>query len=312
MAQVHSWLLKLLAMKLVKVSCLSGTLLHVKLEEDDSVAIFRKKLSDVWPHPVLSRCISVLADGERLPEGCAVLDFGTEFSAVVSQQSRPDFKAHSEAVNCLPDQLEIVFVGDGRHTRQPGVGKTTLILRCRECLASTFCGWSGGAMGQGHGRINEDGTVRFDDCEYVCDNGMGPTQLISIRDSAAHQGDLRSSSYSKTSVFLLVFSLASRESFQRVRRKWAHELPPDIPFVLIGTKSDLDDGTGLAVPFQEGQAMAHEIGAADYMECSALSGAGVDDVLDVATCAILADASTEKGRARLAFQASQANACSIA
>jgi len=294
-------------MKLVKVSCLSGTLLHVKLEEDDSVAIFRKKLSDVWPDPVLSRCISVLsAGGERLPEGRAVLDFGTEFSAVVSQHSRPDFKAHSEAVSCLPHELEIVLVGDGRHTRQPGVGKTTLILRCRECLASTFCGWSEGAIGQGHGRINEDGTVRFDGCEYIWDNGT--PQFISIRDSAAHQVDLRSSSYSKTSVFLLVFSLASRESFQRLRRKWAHEMPPDIPFVLIGTKSDLDDGTGLAVPFQEGQAMAHEIGAADYMECSALSGEGLDDVLDVAMCAILADASTEKGSARLASQVSQANA----
>ena len=46
------------------------------------------------------------------------------------------------------------------------------------------------------------------------------------------------------------------------------------------------------------QAMAREIGALDYIECSALSGAGVDDVIDTAMWALLTDAQTERGKAR--------------
>eukprot|EP00441_Pelagodinium_beii_P041264 CAMPEP_0197640064 /NCGR_PEP_ID=MMETSP1338-20131121/14482_1 /TAXON_ID=43686 ORGANISM="Pelagodinium beii, Strain RCC1491" /NCGR_SAMPLE_ID=MMETSP1338 /ASSEMBLY_ACC=CAM_ASM_000754 /LENGTH=247 /DNA_ID=CAMNT_0043212871 /DNA_START=85 /DNA_END=828 /DNA_ORIENTATION=- len=246
-----------------------------------------------------------------MPEGsAAVLQFGSEFSAIASQRSSDrDWTAQTEVLGygVLPEELEIVFVGDGRHTGKPGVGKTTLLLRCRECLASTFCGYSGGAMGQGTGYFNEDGTVRFHNCEYEFDGGRGATQLISIRDSADHQGGLRTSSYAKTSAFLIVFSLDSRSSFDRVASKWAHEVPPEVPVVLIGTKSDLG---GLQVSFQEGQAMAKQIGAADYLECSALSGAGLDDVLDATMWAIVTDAGTETGRARLASLQPQA-ACNI-
>ena len=46
------------------------------------------------------------------------------------------------------------------------------------------------------------------------------------------------------------------------------------------------------------QAMARDIGALDYIECSALSGAGVDDVIDTAMWALVTDAQTERGKAR--------------
>ena len=46
------------------------------------------------------------------------------------------------------------------------------------------------------------------------------------------------------------------------------------------------------------QAMAREIGALDYLECSALSGAGVDDIIDGAMWAFVMDAQTERGKAR--------------
>ena len=44
--------------------------------------------------------------------------------------------------------------------------------------------------------------------------------------------------------------------------------------------------------------MARDIGALDYIECSALSGAGVDDVIDTAMWALVTDAQTERGKAR--------------
>ena len=46
------------------------------------------------------------------------------------------------------------------------------------------------------------------------------------------------------------------------------------------------------------QAMARDIGALDYLECSALSGAGVDDIIDGAMWAFVMDAQTERGKAR--------------
>ena len=46
------------------------------------------------------------------------------------------------------------------------------------------------------------------------------------------------------------------------------------------------------------QALAREIGALDYLECSALSGAGVDDIIDGAMWAFVMDAQTERGKAR--------------
>lgn len=47
-----------------------------------------------------------------------------------------------------------------------------------------------------------------------------------------------------------------------------------------------------------GQAMARDIGALDYIECSALSGAGVDDIIDGAMWAFVMDAQTERGKKR--------------
>lgn len=44
--------------------------------------------------------------------------------------------------------------------------------------------------------------------------------------------------------------------------------------------------------------MAREIGALDYIECSALSGAGVDDIIDGAMWAFVMDAQTERGKNR--------------
>ena len=57
-------------------------------------------------------------------------------------------------------------------------------------------------------------------------------------------------------------------------------------------------GIGTLVALSNIQAMAREIGAWDYMECSALSGAGVDDIIDGAMWAFVMDAQTERGKAR--------------
>jgi Ras-related C3 botulinum toxin substrate 1 len=106
---------------------------------------------------------------------------------------------------------------------------------------------------------------------------------------------LRALSYHGASVFLIVFSVVSRTSFERVSSKWVPELQrhcPGTPFVLVGNKTDLrSDSLVLEslrekgeqpVSYQEGIEKASEIGAAKYVECSALTQEGLRDVFDEA------------------------------
>ena len=60
------------------------------------------------------------------------------------------------------------------------------------------------------------------------------------------------------------------------------------------------------------QALARRIGALDYLECSALSGEGVDDVIDAAMWTYLMHAQTERGQAlQHARRDSERELCSI-
>jgi Ras-related C3 botulinum toxin substrate 1 len=110
---------------------------------------------------------------------------------------------------------------------------------------------------------------------------------------------LRPLSYISANVVLIVFSVVSRTSFERVASKWVPELKrccPDTPFVLVGNKKDLrSDSLELErlsekgeqpVTYQEGTEKASKIGAAGYVECSALTQEGLRDVFDEALRAL--------------------------
>jgi len=88
----------------------------------------------------------------------------------------------------------------------------------------------------------------------------------------------------QTDVLLIAFSVFSRTSYGNVRSKWVPEITrhqPNTPIVLVGTKLDLrEDAECLAklkahgvspVNYEEGSALAKEIGAERYIECSALT-----------------------------------------
>ncbi len=120
---------------------------------------------------------------------------------------------------------------------------------------------------------------------------------------------LRPLSYPQTDVFLIAFSVANPASFQNVRTKWLQELQhhcPATPFLLVGTKVDLrDDAETLArlaekkaVPISYGQgvAMAKEIGAVRYIECSALTQKGLKNCFDEAIRVVLEPADSRRPR----------------
>ncbi len=106
---------------------------------------------------------------------------------------------------------------------------------------------------------------------------------------------LRPLSYPQTDVFLVCFSIDSPASLENVKSKWVPEIRhhcPTTPFILVGTKQDLRDdpetishlaerGVSLVTP-EEGDAMAKEVGAVKYLECSALTQEGLKTVFEEA------------------------------
>jgi len=106
---------------------------------------------------------------------------------------------------------------------------------------------------------------------------------------------LRPLSYPQTDVFLVCFSVISNSSFENVKTKWVPEIQhhaPNVPILLVGTKSDLrkDENTikqlnsrqQSMVTVDSAQRMAKEIGAVNFLECSALTQEGLKQVFDEA------------------------------
>jgi len=112
---------------------------------------------------------------------------------------------------------------------------------------------------------------------------------------------LRPLSYPQTDVFLVCFSVIASSSFENVKTKWVPEIThhaPDVPIVLVGTKSDLRKDDSMAkqlaarnqamVTVESAQRMAKEIGAVSFLECSALTQEGLKQVFDDAIRAAMA------------------------
>lgn len=102
---------------------------------------------------------------------------------------------------------------------------------------------------------------------------------------------LRPFSYSKADIILIGFAVDDPESLVNARTKWAEEALrycPDAPIILVGLKKDLKQIKNSSkqqdmVSVEDAQQVARQIGAKKVMECSALTGEGVDDVFELAT-----------------------------
>ncbi|XP_016128440.1 rho-related GTP-binding protein RhoG-like [Sinocyclocheilus grahami] len=111
---------------------------------------------------------------------------------------------------------------------------------------------------------------------------------------------LRTLSYPQTNVFIICFCIASPSSYENVKLKWYPEVSehcPNVPILLVGTKKDLRDDPEVlkklkeknlsVVSQQQGVALARQIQASKYMECSALNQDGVKEVFTEAVLAFL-------------------------
>lgn len=111
---------------------------------------------------------------------------------------------------------------------------------------------------------------------------------------------LRAPFYLDTDVVLMCFSINSHSTLENIPAKWVPETNhfcPNASIVLVGIKKDTrNDPNEIKrlheikldpVTSQEGQAMAKQIHAFAYIECSAKTKEGVREVFETATRAAL-------------------------
>ncbi len=174
--------------------------------------------------------------------------------------------------------IKVVVVGDG------AVGKTCMLI------SFTTNGFPGGYTPTIFD--NFAANVMFEK-EPVC---------LALWDTSGQEeyDRLRPLSYPQTDVFLVCFSIVSPTSLANVKSKWVPEVNhncPGTPFVLVGTKQDLrDDNEAISrlaerslspISSSQGIAMAKDVGAVKYVECSALTQKGLKTVFEEAIRAAL-------------------------
>ena len=129
-------------------------------------------------------------------------------------------------------------------------------------------------------------------------NFIGSKELcqLSLFDTAGQEeyDYLRTQIHPATDIFLICFSVASRSSFENVKRKWVpeiHHYCPRTPIiVLVGTQNDLrSDPQTISrlsrskqsfISEDEAKKLAKQINAFTYIECSALSQKGLEKVFN--------------------------------
>ena len=143
----------------------------------------------------------------------------------------------------------------------------------------------------------------------------GKNVQLALWDTAGQEDyeRLRPLAYSHAHVILIGFSVDTPDSLENVKVKWAAEARdrcPGVPIILVGLKKDLRDDP-IAVEEmrkksqkfttqKQGHDAKETIGAKKYLECSSLTGDGVDDVFEAATRTALTT-----------FEEKQAGCCTI-
>ena len=107
---------------------------------------------------------------------------------------------------------------------------------------------------------------------------------------------LRPLSYPQTDVFLVCYSVVQPSSFENVKNKWISEIRqhcPEVPIILVGMKIDLRDDRDTVeklkeqdsspITYEMGFKLARDLRFKKFMECSALTQKGLNNVFEAAS-----------------------------
>lgn len=118
---------------------------------------------------------------------------------------------------------------------------------------------------------------------------------------------LRPLSYSNADVFLVCFAVGNKASFENVAEKWAPELRrycPGVPILLVGTQMDRREElpNERVVSAEQAQKTARDLRAGRYVECSAKTREGLNEVFAEAILLALdpkRSAQSKKGKCQI-------------
>ena len=174
--------------------------------------------------------------------------------------------------NQSPTDIKLVIVGDG------ACGKTSLL--------SVFV----------NNKFPEDYTPTVFD-NQVKKFFIDEKEIkLALWDTAGQEDydKLRPLSYDHVDVFIIVYSIDDAGSLYNIVDLWIPEIQQhcgkDVPIIMVGNKSDLrnyNQKPGNAImeltTKEEAKQVSKQIGAKDFIECSALTGVNVFDVF-VSAC----------------------------
>ena len=111
--------------------------------------------------------------------------------------------------------------------------------------------------------------------------------MFSAWDTAGEEGyaRIKTLGYPNTDMFFFIFSVVNRPSFVNTLDRWYVEIRhhcPRVPLLLVGTKSDLRGKGKEEITREEIDARVLELGAIGYVECSAMYGTGLREIIDTA------------------------------
>ncbi|KAI7277072.1 GTP-binding protein [Hortaea werneckii] len=197
-------------------------------------------------------------------------------AAIAKPAGRPAYHSHHGAARhpSNAENRKLVIIGDG------ACGKTSLL--------SVFT--------LGYFPTRYVPTV-FEN--YVTDCRVdGKSVQLALWDTAGQEDyeRLRPLAYSQAHVILIAFSVSSPDSLHNITTKWHPEVVercPNVPIILVGLKKDLREDPVAQEEMRkrsekfltpdEGEEVRKRIAAKKYLECSSLTGEGVDDVFEAAT-----------------------------
>lgn len=262
---------------------------HSKTQRPGGEAVtgtYRESRSSEDHQPAISVSNSAAENREKKNFMDTPLNRNSSTSAKVLQPAEVE-NSNSIDTNERPDyHIKIVCVGDG------GCGKTCLML------TYTY------------------GTFPTTYIPTVFENYLTIVRApndklieLALWDTAGQEeyDRLRVLSYPEVNVLLICFAINSPASLDNVVDKWVPEVShfcQDIPFILVGLKADLRQGSSpdigyeptpgatkssINIPIEQAKAIAKDIGANRYMECSARLNDGLSEVFNTAISIVLAE-----------------------
>uniref|UniRef100_A0A8C5PXW6 Rho-related GTP-binding protein RhoH n=1 Tax=Leptobrachium leishanense TaxID=445787 RepID=A0A8C5PXW6_9ANUR len=133
---------------------------------------------------------------------------------------------------------------------------------------------------------------------------MDGTQIsLGLWDTSGNEAfkSIRPLSFQHADIVLLCFSVSNHASFLNLRSKWIAEVRqhlPNIPVLVVATQTDQREMDQIRIPCissVDGKQLARDVKAKGYLECSALSNRGVQQVFE---CAVRTAINQAKKRAR--------------